>query len=250
MNAIVQTTEKQLPEPVQSVPSNPMEMLARAVERGASMDQLQQLMDLQDRWEANQARKAFVAAMAAFKVDAPEIGKDRHVEYTNARNQLTAYDHASLGNACRSIVKGLAQHGISHRWTVEQNDSRIKVTCILTHALGHSESVWMNSAPDDSGGKNSIQAISSAVSYLERYTLFASTGLASLDQDDDGRTTGKAPPEFISESQAADLHALAQEVNADPQRFLKYMGVERCADIKASDFHKAVNALRAKGRQA
>lgn len=251
MSAVVTTNEKQLPEPVQSLPSNPMEMLARAVERGASMDQLQQLMDLQDRWEANQARKAFVAAMSAFKASAPEIEKDRHVEYTNSRNQLTAYDHVSLGNACRAIVRGLAQNGISHRWTVEQADARIKVTCILTHSLGHSESVSMNSAPDDSGGKNSIQAISSAVTYLQRYTLFAATGLAALDHDDDGRAAGTAPEEtaLITQSQAAELHALAEEVRADPQRFLKYMGVERCADIKASDFNKAVNALRAKGKK-
>jgi hypothetical protein len=58
--------------------------------------------------------------------------------------------------------------------------------------MGHSEEgAVLEGAPDTSGSKNSIQAVGSTVSYLERYTLLAATGLAAKDQDDDGR--GGAP---------------------------------------------------------
>ena len=43
---------------------------------------------------------------------------------------------------------------------------------------------------DTSGGKNNIQAMGSAVSYLERYTLLAITGLSTKEMDDDGRGAG------------------------------------------------------------
>src|SRR5437660_174203 len=71
----------------------------------------------------------------------------------------------------------------------------IRVTCILTHVQGHSEQVSMSAQPDTSGSKNSIQAIGSTASYLQRYTLFAATGLAPKDADTDG-----AEPHVLAES--------------------------------------------------
>ena len=53
--------------------------------------------------------------------------------------------------------------------------------------MGHSESTTLQSPPDASGGKNSIQAIGSAVTYLSRYTLLAITGLATGENEDDGQ---------------------------------------------------------------
>jgi hypothetical protein len=40
---------------------------------------------------------------------------------------------------------------------------------------------------DDSGNKNKIQQAGSTVTYLQRYTLLAVTGLSTQDQDDDGQ---------------------------------------------------------------
>ena len=54
------------PVPLTPAPAaelTPMGMVARAVESGASIEIIERLMSLQERWEANQARKAFDAAM-------------------------------------------------------------------------------------------------------------------------------------------------------------------------------------------
>jgi hypothetical protein len=241
MSAVVES--KPEPQSTALAPTNPMQMLAIAVQQGMPIETLRELMQLKKEWEADEARKAFVAAMAKFKANPPEIMKDKHVSFTTQKG-TTAYDHATLGRVCSAIIKGLAQHGISHRWEVAQHDNRIKVTCVLTHAQGHSESVSLNSGADDSGGKNSIQAIGSAVTYLQRYSLLAATGLAALDQDDDGKTTAKV--EYISEGQIADLMALADEVKADRQKFLAYMKVSKLAEITTKDFQKAVRALESK----
>ena len=165
------------PEPV-----TPMQMLQTALSKGASIEQMAQLLDLQDRWEKMEARKAFVVAMNAFKANPPAVLKTVKVAFGQ-----TKYSHASLDDASEIIGSALAQVGISHRWNVEQTEGKIRVTCILTHSLGHSEQVPMEATPDTSGSKNSIQAIGSAVSYLQRYTLFTAAGIAPKNVDDDGR---------------------------------------------------------------
>ena len=173
------------PKPEPAAPT-PMAMIELALTKGADIAQLTALMDLQERWEKNEARKAFVSALNAFKAAPPEIFKNKQVSFGGAGK--TAYKHATLDNVSGAIGAALAKVGISHRWETEQLDGgQIRVTCILTHEAGHSERVPLQASPDTSGSKNSIQAVGSTVTYLQRYTLLAATGMAVQDQDDDGR---------------------------------------------------------------
>lgn len=245
MNAVIEARQESQSQST-AVTVTPMQMLAQAVQQGADLDKLRTLMELKREWEADEARKAFVEAMAAFKADPPEILKRKHVEYTTSKG-TTKYDHATLADVCAAAIQGLARVGISHRWDVKQDGGRIQVTCILTHQQGHSESVSMSSGVDDSGGKNAIQAIGSATTYLSRYTLLAATGLAARDMDDDGKASDA---EFITDKQAADLKAKAEEVGANMAQFLKFLKVDHLDDLPASKFEAAVRALEDKARGA
>ena len=89
-----------------------------------------------------------------------------------------AYSYATLDQVCDQVTEALSKHGISHRWKIEQENGLIRVTCILTHYKGHSEETTLAGSADTTGSKNAIQAVGSTVSYLERYTLLAATGLA------------------------------------------------------------------------
>jgi hypothetical protein len=171
-----------------------------AIINRASTDQafdvakLESLLAMKERWDREQARKAFVVALTDFKSDPPEVFKNHAVSFETQKGN-TSYKHATLDQASSIIGATASKHGLSHRWDVDQSkEGKIKVTCIVTHVLGHSESVCLESMSDSSGGKNSIQAIGSAISYLERYTLFAAYGIAAKDQDDDGCAAG-APAE-------------------------------------------------------
>ena len=166
-----------------------MSMIERAVSDPTfDVAKMEALLAVKERWEREEARKAFVAALAAFKANPPLVLKSKKVEFKE-----TKYKHATLSDASSIIGASLSQHGISHRWNVNQKEGKIAVTCILTHVLGHSESVTMECAPDQSGSKNAIQSIGSATTYLQRYTLFAASGVASTEADDDGKASGKAP---------------------------------------------------------
>ena len=162
--------------------STPMGMVALAVQQGAGIEHLARLMDLQDRYEKKEAEKAFVAALSRFKSEAIEIIKTKQVKYGQ-----TSYKHAELAGIVEAATPALSRYGLSLRWTTDQQGSIIRVTAILQHVQGHAETVSLESPADSSGQKNALQAVASAITYLQRYTAMAILGLAAKDQDDDGR---------------------------------------------------------------
>lgn len=241
MNAV----EKARPSAVEVTP---MAMLQIAVQQGADLDKLEKLMALQERWEANNARKAYVAATAAFKANPPTIVKNKHVRFQTSKG-VTEYDHATHDHVTNTIGEALSKHGLSHRWEISQEQNRITVTCILQHIDGHSERTSMEGNADDSGGKNSIQAIGSAVTYLQRYTLLAATGMSSRDNEDDDGLGAGGGLALITDKQAADLRALATEVGANEAAFLKVCKVDSYEKLPASKYEEAVRRLREKGKE-
>lgn len=171
--------------------ASPFGMMLTALGRGASLELVESAMKLQERWEANEARKAFVQAMADFKAEPLEIFKRKQVGYTTDKGGFVGYKHAELSHITDVVVPAMARHGLSHRWDLQQGGGRIVVICTITHRLGHSESVSLDGSPDSSGKKNCIQQVASTITYLQRYTLLASTGLATKDDaDDDGKGAG------------------------------------------------------------
>ncbi|MBT11866.1 MAG: single-stranded DNA-binding protein [Oceanospirillaceae bacterium] len=221
-------------------PITPDRMLQIAVEQNADIDKLEKLMALQERWEANQAKKAFVTAMNAFKADPPKITKDKHVNFSTQKG-VTDYHHATLGNVCQIIGKALSAVGISYRWDTNQNDAgSIRVTCVLTHEAGHSESVTLCGSPDQSGGKNSIQAVGSAVTYLQRYTLLAATGMATYDQDDDG---AGSEPDLVNAKQVDALRKALNVTGLTEEQFLVKAGANSIEEIHATRYQAAMGFL-------
>lgn len=226
--------------------TTPAMLLNLAIDKGADIDKLEKLMDLQIKWEAQQARKAYAVAMAEFKKSPPEIEKDRHVSYKTKDGGTTSYDHATLANVTEKINAALSQHGLTASWEVKQEERGITVTCRITHVLGHSESTSITAPPDQSGGKNAIQSIGSTISYLERYSLLALTGLSTYDQDDDG-----VAEEFITDEQATTILDMIDKKGVDAGKFLVYMSADTINKIHASDYDKAIKALKiAKGKAA
>lgn len=177
------------------------------MQAGGNIEQLNHMMDLQDRWEANEARKAFTVAMTGFKAEPVEILKRKNVRFENRSGDVTSYNHAELSDVTEAIGPALAKHELSYRWNIHQEGAAIKVDCILTHVLGHFEIVTMTAAPDKSGLKNDIQQVASTTTYLQRYTLLAITGMSTKGADDDGRASEPAV-----DSRAADWIAAAEAI--------------------------------------
>jgi len=164
----------------------PLQLLDKAMNKGVDTEQLRQFMDLQERWEKNEARKAYNEAIAAFKQNPPVVIKDM-------LNKQYGSNYSSLANLVNTVNSALSPHGLNAHWEYGQDSDFIHVTCVLSHFLGHSEKVTLSGPPDESGAKNKIQQIKSTTTYLKAATFEAVTGIASIDAnaDDDGNTTGK-----------------------------------------------------------
>jgi len=214
---------------------SPMAMMQIALKGGADIGQLEKMLELQERWDANEAKKAYHLAMANFKASPPKINKDKTVAF-----KATKYSHASLGNVTEKINAGLSEHGLSASWGTKQDQSGITVTCKITHKQGYSESTSLTALPDNSGAKNNIQSIGSTVSYLSRYTLLSLTGLATHDQDDDGRATALV---YLNTEQIAKVIELMTAAKVDSQHFLKYLKVESVEKIPVTQFNRVIKDL-------
>lgn len=224
----------------------PMEMLDRAITSGAGIETLEKLMGLQERYEANQARKAFDDALAAAKSEIPTIKKNRQVGFASKKEGAarTDYKHEDLAEIARTVDPILSKHGLSYRFKTSSNPNEpISVTCRVSHRLGYSEENTLSAGRDDSGNKNSIQAIGSTITYLQRYTLKAALGLAASN-DDDGKTSETV--KVITQKQVDSLVDLLEAASANKDAFLEWLGVGRVEDIPADRFNDAVNKLHAK----
>jgi ERF superfamily len=162
----------------------------------------------------------------------------------------TEYDHATLDHVVGAITGALSAVGISHKWKMSQFPE-IAVTCVLTHEMGYSEETTLKAGPDTSGSKNSIQAIGSTVTYLQRYTLLAAVGMAAAGMDNDGRAADGEQKPKTSEArvfeclswikEAPDLVALQRNFMSAFQEAQKINDRDAGAQyIRAKDQRKRV----------
>jgi hypothetical protein len=222
---------------------NPAQMLAIAVQKGADLETLRQFMDLQERWEANQARKAFEAAISAAKAEIKPVLKRSEVDFTSQKGR-THYKYEDFAEIAEEIDPILGKHGLSYRHRSKQNGKSLTIICKLAHRDGHFEEVELTAENDESGNKNSIQGVGSTATYLQRYTLKLAMGL-SASKDNDGRGAGKRA-ETISEDQIANLEALLSEVGANKINFMRWARVHSLDQILACNYEFCVKAIEAK----
>lgn len=161
----------------------PLDLLQRAVQSNTNVDVMEKLLGLQERWERNEARRAFDAAIAKAKSEIPVIRKGNQVDFTTSRGR-TNYSYEDLATIAQTIDPILGKYGLSYRWRPNSDSKSVTVTCILSHAAGHFEENTLYAPHDATGNKNAIQAVGSAVTYLQRYTLKAALGLAAAADDD------------------------------------------------------------------
>lgn len=232
----VQKIEPQ-PEPRALTAVTPMDMLNRAIETGAGLEMVEKLMGLQERWEANQARKSFDEAIALAKSEIKPILKTR-TGHTGKYEDLAAI--------ATEVDPILSKHGLSYRYRARQ-DEKVHVTCVLSHKSGYSEETELSEKPDAGPSRNAIQALGSCLTYLQRYSLKLALGL-SASKDDDGKTAGKVDdtppaPGAITQEQQDNIRDLLEVKGASVAAFLNWAKHKRLCDIPAEQYQACVDGI-------
>lgn len=234
--------QREIAKPYQApAQTTPADLLRIAVEQGADLDKLERLMDLQDRYNASQARRAYDSAFAAFKAEGVKILKGRKV----SDGPLKGKSYAELHDVVNAVTPALSKHGLSSSWKLTKDEPAwMEVTCYLRHVGGHEESASMGGPPDTGGAKNAIQARASTKSYLERYTLKGITGLSEEGDDNDGNGDNKRP--CLTNGQIAELRKAISVAGIDEAALCARVKINRIEELQQARFQAAMNWLQEK----
>lgn len=165
--------------------TTPDQLLKLAVDKDLDIDKLEKLLAMKERWDKEQAKKDFVAALSRFQEECPELRKTKDVKFKT--DGAVIYSYAPLPDIDRQIKPLLKKHGFTKRWKMFDVAGKIKVVFILTHVGGHSEETEMEGESDKSGQKSDMQAKGASITFMQRYTLIGGLGLTTADTDIDGR---------------------------------------------------------------
>lgn len=165
--------------------TTPDQLLALAVNNNLDVDKLEKLLLMKERWDKEQAKKDFVAALSKFQEECPELRKTKDVKFKT--DGPVIYTYAPLPDIDRQIKGLLKKHGFTKRWRIFDVAGKTKVVCIITHTGGHSEETEMEGDSDMSGQKSAMQGKGASITFMQRYTLIGALGLTTADTDIDAR---------------------------------------------------------------
>ena len=119
MNEVAKAQATALPARVEGPAANsPMGMMLAAIQQGATLEQVEKMMDLQERWERTEAKKAYDAAFANFKAEAVRIVKGRKVTDGPLKNK----SYAELHDVVDAVTPALSKHGLSSSWKLTRDE--------------------------------------------------------------------------------------------------------------------------------
>lgn len=206
-----------------------------AMSPDADISKMQALLDMQEKVLNRNARMEYSAAFADMQTELPEVlekGQGHNIKY------------ATFEDINAAVKPILSKNGFGISFRVNQDEGKIKVTGVLCHRSGHSESTDMVLPADTSGSKNAVQAIGSSVSYAKRYVLSALLNISTRGEDDNGAKADKTVTEFQKEAMKDVLMKCTQ---ATQDWFAKtYVSIEEVPANKFTAVYEKLKAARDK----
>jgi hypothetical protein len=181
--------------PIAAISMGAMDSLMHAaVSKGVEgVEVLERLVALNERMMDRAAAQEFAGALARFQAAVPPIAKTREAKegVTRSGGKFGGYLYAPLDEVARTVNPLLSAEGLSYSWDTWFSDDgkKLRVTCTLRHANGHSISSQFE-APTETvtQAMSAQQKVANAQSYGRRYSLIAILGLTTTDPDDDAAT--------------------------------------------------------------
>jgi preprotein translocase subunit SecD len=102
----------------------------------------------------------------------------------DATNPHFRSKYASLTSIMEACREALSQNNIAVIQSPSFEEGRLIITTLLTHSSGE----WIEDSLSINAGKDTAQALGSAITYAKRYSLSSMVGIVS-DEDDDAEAT-------------------------------------------------------------
>lgn len=238
MSEAIQTTGNQYLDLISQVVTNP----------DVPVEKIKALMDMQLLLEDRQSEKEFDAAMIEAQNDVQELRWDKVNTEKNSR-------HASYPKIDKMLKPVRIKYGFGMSWDTEPGPTpdMAVLCCDVSHKGGHRRRYRTPMPIDGQGPKGGgvmtkSQAVNSGTSYQMRNLAKMIWNIPILVDKDD--KDGNAPYEAITEKQAADLRALADEVKKESETtadvikaFCTYMKIDTLEGLPAKSYATAVAAF-------
>ncbi len=151
---------------------------------------LEKIVELHERLERAEAKKAFDAAMCQFQGAIDVIVGTKEGSKTNAGELVFRY--APLEQIMPVIKPHLKAAGLSVKFKSELTEKIRKTTCVVTHVMGHSDSAFFESERSDGTRlMSNLQKESSTVSHQQRYALKLALNIVTEGEDDEAALSRK-----------------------------------------------------------
>lgn len=196
---------------------------------------LELILAAREKWQADEARAAFNAAVVRFQQRVAIIAKlDK------------AYDklYARMDRIWREVRPLLEECGLAVTWeSVRTTADSCTLDGHLRHIAGHAQPLHHEMpAPDLLKGQNAAQRAGSAETYAKRYALMACLGI-QVGEDIDGNARPTPP---ANESRIAYVRDLIAKTNTDTAKVLKHLGVRDLSDATADQIEQVAAQLARK----
>jgi len=217
-------------------------LITLALEKGSNLENLEKLLAIKERFEANQARKVYAQDFAKAQSEIEPVIK-------KAVNPQTHSKYALLENINEVIKPIYTKYGFSVTFNEIDSPSSdyIRLLACVKHYMGHAEEYRYDSPFECTGLKGNSNMTkthgkASAVSYGRRYLLCMIFNISTVDID------GIIPKEEnkIDKNKIELIEKLIKESNINKIKFLEYLEVDSIENIPVSKFLKAKLALEQK----
>lgn len=224
-------------------------VIAAVRDPACDVAKMQALLDMQERLEDRDAKKAFTVAFNALQAKLPTISRDGKIDHgeglTKKGNAKLKTRYATYPNIMEVVGPLLKQHGFTLSNSVEPFGSGMAVVGCLEHIAGHSKTTRFPLTVDASGGKNNQQGWGSSQQYGMRYNAIALLNIVSRDPrdaDNDGHPAPEENPN-ITEDQFKRIMRECDELDVDKAAFCDLLGVPSIREIPAAQFDQAMKQL-------
>lgn len=174
--------------PARPIGTDPMMMIATAIERGMDVDTMKEIIAMRRELKAEAAKEAFFNDLSLFQAAMPEIPKTKAVIETKGEHKgEVRYRYAPLDVIVSNVKPILERFGFSYTMKpVQEGESSLTAVIAVHHRDGHEEETSFT-VPIDSGAFMSApQKIGSARTFAMRYAFCNAFGILTSDDDDDG----------------------------------------------------------------
>src|SRR6266853_3093359 len=230
--------------PVKQVQDNQVDLLiTQAIDKNVSVETLERLLIMREKWKAQQAKEAYFISMAEFQNECPIIKKTKKV-YN--KQGVFLYPYAPIESIIYQVRPLIYKHGFSYAMITVPDTEYGIVSCIIRHIEGHE--IIHPPVKYPLGERTNImsatQHYAAALTYAKRYAFCDAFGIMTGNIDTDSRAVvQKESTEDIQEYIKIIRKLLLQTTHTEKD-ILQEALVDKLEDLGPYHLRKVINYLQ------